>query len=199
MREYKLNRPAPVNGGFTGKNVRKPVKTPALRPKAETSAGIGPAGDLILEFLQMIRSQFYFDKPDFHFHQHRSILIKAFTYPASYLAARGMTQELPAARYRHLVQDVIQEVKRFGQMSSAISPAHYFFKVMQTHMQHHGEDYYDECRSVRNAVAQITAGVSKVPETDSTLADLAALHRLAASGARRVKQKPASPQLDLFA
>jgi hypothetical protein len=199
MREYKLNRPAPVNAGFSGKNQKKPGKTPALRPKPEASSGTGPSGDLVQEFLQMIRNQFYFDKPDFHFHQHRSILIKAFTYPASWLATRGMTREIPADRYRQLIQDVIQEVKRFGQMSTSRSPAHYFFKVMQTHMQHHGEDYYDECRSVRNAVAQITAGMTKVPETDSTLADLAALHRLATSGARKVVQKPASPQLDLFA
>ena len=198
MREYKLNRSAPVNAGFQGKNPKKPAKTPALRPKPVASSGTGLSGKLVEDFLQMIRGQFYFDKPDFHFHQHRPILIKAFTFPASWLAARGMTREIPAERYRQLVQDVIQDVKRFGQMSSAISPAHYFFKVMQTHMDHHGEALYDECRSVRNAVAQVTSDLAKAPETDSTLADLAALHRLAASRARRVVQKPASPQLDLF-
>ena len=198
MREYKLNRTAPVNAGFQGKNPKKPAKTPPLRPKPVASSGTGPSGALVEEFLQMIRNQFYFDKPDFHFHQHRSILIKAFTYLAWWLAGKGMTQEIPADRYRQLIQDVITEVKRMGQMSSAVSPAHYFLKVMQTHVAHHGEDYYDECRSVRNAVAQVTSGLAKAPETDSTLADLAALHRLAASRARRVVQKPASPQLDLF-
>ena len=171
-----------------------------LRPKQETSPGTALSAKLVEDFVRTIKAQFYLDVPEQRFRQQRAMLVQAITYPANWLVGKGMNQEISASRYRQLIDDVVQEVKRFGQMSEAHSPAHYFFKVMKSHMEHHGEEYYDECRGIRNAVAQVTSRLSKAPETDSTLADLDTLHRLAkgAGGKRRVTQAPAQPQLDLF-
>lgn len=78
---------------------------------------------------------------------------------------------------------------------------------MQTHLQHQGERYYEEALSIRNYAENVALAVvkrGKTPRTDSTLADLEALHRLVKSpgGKRRAKQpaaKPAAPaEPDLF-
>jgi hypothetical protein len=177
-----------------------PPRKPSLRPAQPVPQAARLSPDLVADFIRIIKDQFYLDVPERRFRQQRSMLVQAITYPAAWLAKRGMTQEISSSRYRDLINDVVAEVKRFGRMSEAYSPAHYFFKVMQTHMAHHGEEYYDECRSVRNAVAQVSASFRKAPATDSTLADLDTLYRLAkgAGGRRRVTQAAPAPQLDLF-
>ena len=128
--------------------------------------------------------------------------------PANYLAMRGMSVEITAARYREIIMEVIQTVKGHGSMANARSPGRYFMKVMQTHLQHHGDEYYDEAKAIRDSIANVTLGITKrckVVPVDSTITDMDALHRLVKSpGGRRAKAvqpvctPPAPPQLDLF-
>jgi hypothetical protein len=184
-----------------------PTVTPfnAGHSGAEISADI--AGDL----LRTIGQQFYLDR-DKLFFQERKKLLQAITLPAKWLSTRGFEKEIPAARYRQIVMDVIQDVKRFGSMPTRRTPALYFLSVMQKHLQHHGEEYYEEAKASRNLYDEVILGLEKrrsSPATDSTLADLAALHKLARSPGGPKKKPaaaipqtpctpPATPQLDLF-
>jgi hypothetical protein len=193
MREYKLNRPAPA---------AQPRQEPATKAQNLSS-------DLVETFLRILRDQFYFAAKERLYFQERHLLIKAITLPANYLATRGMTSEIPADRYRQIIMEVIQTVKGHGTMADAHSPARYFWKVMQSHLQHHGDEYYEEAKRTRDSAENIALGIlkrCKIAPRDSTISDLDSLHRLVKSpgGRRPAKAKqapctpPAAPQLDLF-
>ena len=161
--------------------------------------------DLVLDLLRNIRAQFYFDRSEKAFFWDESLLKRAITFPAQWLASRGLKNEMPAEQYRALLIEIITTIKRHGNTSAIHSFGRYFLKAVQEHMSHHGEDYYDRLKAVRSLVSDVRTGLRKVaatklPQTDSTLADLAAIHKavVKSRGGRKKKQLAAAIQPSLF-
>jgi hypothetical protein len=150
------------------------------------------AGDeLAEELLRQIRREFFAKWPDKRFYQERSLLLQAVTYPARYFNDRGAA--LGEAKYRAIIQTVIDAIKAHGKRAKIKRFSAYFLHSIQAHMSHHGEQYYYESKGARPAgdfipgiVDAMTAYTRAVDITET----LAAVHRaLKSKGGRRAIQK----------
>lgn len=169
--------------------VRKPRKAPSLplRPSEP-----GAARQIVQDFLHVLRNQFYSDKPK-AFYQERGILIRAITWPAAYLAKRGVG--LTEADHRQLLTDQIRAIQHHGNTAEIRYFCRYFLHVIQQHMKFHGEDYYDSGKGIRALAAgaldslQAKAAAGALDTTDR----LAEIHA-AISIPKRRRKATASPQ-----
>lgn len=150
--------------------------------------------------LSMIRGQFYPDDEK-KFWQERTLLLKAATYPAQWLDSRGV--RLTQDRYSEILLGIIQTIKRHGNTANIRRFSAYLLHAIQTHMAHHGEEYYDEGKRTRQALEDVMHGLKKkssAPKTDETVPVLAEVHRtLKTKAGRKPKSAKAPPtQGDLF-
>lgn len=159
--------------------------------------------ELVKLFLRSIRNQFYKAPHERLFFQEKNMLLQAITYPALYLDQRGVG--LPAARYKALLTEIIRTINAHGNLADVRSPGRYLLTAVQTHMQHHGEDYYEVGKRTRDALADVMMGLKPrtkgkvVQEATPIVPALAETHRIlaAAKGGRRKASAPAL-QPDLF-
>ena len=157
--------------------------------------------ELTAQFLRNIQRKFY-ASAERQFFQERNLLLQALTFPAAYLHQRGV--KYPADRYKEILTTIIRTINTHGNLAEVRSPGRYLLHAVQTHMQHHGEDYYTAAVRTRSALADVMLGLTKAKpgaiQSDSTVPALAEVHRVlsAAKGSRR---KPVAPivQPDLFA
>jgi hypothetical protein len=173
-----------------------------MKPRRRTAAADlrpvdpGVAERIVKDYLHTLRNQFYPDDAK-AFYQQRWLLIRAISYPSAYLAERqvGLTE----ADHRNLLTEQIRGIMHHGNTRQIKHFGRYFLHVIQKHMAHHGEDYYESGKAIRawaesaleNAKAK--AAIQAIDETER----LAALHASIAVPTR--KRKPAAPaQPELF-
>ena len=157
---------------------------------------------LVDRFLRSLRSQFYKGKDQLFF-QERWLLMRAICYPAQWLDSRAVS--LNAKRYTDVLTKIIRTINQHGQLSTVRSMGRYLLHCVQTHMQHHGETYYEEAKATRNILEDVFHGLKKrtavIPVEDPTVPDLAKLHNIlkAAKPRRKARDRSAaSSQGDLF-
>lgn len=149
------------------------------------------AASVIDDYLHRLRNQFYDDVKKFS--QQRWILIKGITELADWLEIRGA--RLPDRRYRQILDEIIVGIQRYGDTGRIQYFCRYFLHVVQKHIAHHGEAYYEEAKSFRNALDQATdtltgKAAKKVQEAkDDTTDRLAEIHRAIRIKARRPAKK----------
>lgn len=171
---------------------------PRRRPSSANLRPVDPgvAERIVKDFLHVLRNQFYPDDAK-AFYQQRWLLIKAISYPSSYLAARqvGLTE----ADHRKLLTEQIRAIQHHGNTRQIKFFGRYFLHVIQQHMVHHGEDYYESGKAIRawadSALENLKtkAALQALDETDR----LASLHASIAVPKR--KKKPAAfHQPELF-
>ena len=157
---------------------------------------------LVERFLRSLRNQFYKGE-DKLFFQERRLLMAAICYPAQWLDQRAV--RLNAKRYTDILTKIIRAINAHGQLSTVRSMGRYLAKCVQEHMSHHGDAYYEEAKATRNVIDDVLLGLGNrvqkgaaIPATDSTVPDLAKLHRLL--GAKKPRRKTAATpmQKDLF-
>ena len=178
----------PRRGQSTPATSRHPRHAPDLRPTDP-----GAAGRIVRDFLGVLRNQFYPDdaKP---FYQQRWMLIRAITYPASYLALRGVG--LTEADHRSILTGQIRAIQHHGDTRAIRFFGRYFLHVIQQHMKFHGEDYYDSGKTIR-ALAAAGLGSIKAKaaaqalDTTERLAEISAAIR---PPARRKKAACKQPE-----
>ena len=152
----------------------------------------GAARRIVQDFLHVLRTQFYADKAK-AFYQERAILIRAITWPAAYLAKRGVG--LTEADHRQLLTDQIRTIQHHGDTAAIRYFCRYFLHVIQQHMKFHGEDYYDSGKGIRALAAgaldslQARAAAGALETTDR-LAEIHAAIRLP----KRRKKAAATPE-----
>jgi hypothetical protein len=116
------------------------------------------APEIINDLLHVLQSQFYPDNAK-EFYQSRRILLKAITYPAGQLHENGV--RLTDDRYKKIIMDVIDGIKRHGDTGHIRFFAGYFLNCIQKHMKHHGYKYYDEGKQARNVSELTMFGIKK--------------------------------------
>ena len=85
------------------------------------------------------------------FFQERDLLRQAIAFPAARLKERlGVTATDDL--YRRILRTVIDTIKEHGNRAKIQQVSAYFLHAVQTHMDHHGEEYYEsrEGREVRS-------------------------------------------------
>ena len=161
------------------------------------------AETLVNRFLYQIRQKFY---PDNHkgFYQEHKLLLRAVTHPAHWLKDRGVS--LPEAKLEAILNEILRGIMHHGNTGNIGYFSAYLLKSVQDHMKHHGDEYYEQAKVLRNIV-QTAAGEwtekqrkqlpDAMDQTTARLADLNSLVRATKPG-RRKKTAPAGTQLDLF-
>ena len=165
------------------------------RQMASGEQNAGPVEHL----LAAIHQRFYAAQPPRDFHRDRRMLLYALTWPAAWLARRGLT--CSARRYHELVADRLADIALHGDPAryGAYFPA-YLLKCLQDWFQHHGDQLYDELKHIRNALDQVLASARLAaevrPDAQHT-ESLAATHRLLRAH-RAQREKSDGRQLSLF-
>lgn len=134
------------------------MKTPhSSRPTphdySEPRPRIAPASDLVNSLCYVIRDQLYRDDQKKYFHSQLKDLKTVVTYPAAWLNKKGVF--VTPDRYKEIVMNILQEVKRNGDTGAINYWPRYLMKVFQTHFQHSGSRYYLEGKTARDVLARI--------------------------------------------
>lgn len=167
----------------------RPVADP--RPRQETPA------EIVGELLGVIRGQFYGDTEarrwfqDQHFIKRNVVL-----WPAAWLDKRGVT--LAPERYRALLLEIFQGVKRHGETGAVRYWPGYLMKCVQEHFRHNEDAIYDEAKAVRtqveSAMRAIQRGRDATPASDP-IRVLAQTRAVLQSGRRRPAKTEAAQGL----
>jgi len=108
--------------------------------------------------------------------------------------SRGVT--LPSARYKEIVLGVLIGIKQHGATDVIKYWPGYLKHCLQTHFKVHGEEIYNEAKSVRNKVEHTLLACRKVERSVDPIAVIAEARKLNAKP-KRFKRAVAS-QLNLL-
>ena len=99
-------------------------------------------------------------------------------YPATWLKAREVS--LSKDRYKVILEGILMDALRFGNTGSITYLPAYLGKVVQTHFDVHGDEIYDEAKSIRTLAEKAISVAGQVvgrPAPDPVM-ELAAAARL---------------------
>jgi len=156
------------------------------------------------ELLGRIRCLFYARLPEKRWHQERSALVKALTWPAHWMNQHGVTVSQP--RYRLLLEERIGEIAVHSdpKRRDDYFPA-YLLKCLQEYFARHGEALYEELKHIRSALYgwEISLEVRERSRQENTeIEAMARTHRLltvkAKAKAKKRARRNSPEQLELF-
>jgi hypothetical protein len=153
---------------------------------------------LASEQLGLIRRTFFADAIDSEFFKQRDLLLQAIAFPAAHLKERyGVST--PDSISRAILCTVIETIKAHGNRKKIERLNVYFLHCVQSHLQHHGEEYYEKAKAARRAAESLPAVISQVRigETERSTDLLVALHRTLKSKGGRKKVAPKT-QMELI-
>ena len=168
------------------------------RPRKNLPERHQPTPDALLaELLDFLQRKFYEGHAVNFTKDRRRLLDWVVLWPAKWLNERGVT--LPAERYREIFFTVFMDGLVFGNVGQITYLPAWLAKVIQSHFQHHGDEIYQEAKSMRSMVEEtmILTGKLAVRKADpvNTLAQAAALLR---QPKKRSKIRPQKAQLSLL-
>ena len=156
------------------------------RPKQEIPA------DIATDLLGFIRKQFYGDAPFKKWAQDQRFLFKnVVTWPARWLNDKAVS--LPPERYKKILLDIFIDIQRHGQTGTIKYWPGYLAHCVQEHFKIHGEEYYEEGKSIRAALERAQMAFTRAAETQKTVdpvADLARVNQALQSPTRSLRKKP---------
>jgi hypothetical protein len=155
------------------------------------------ADEFIDEQLALIRKTFFAKTTEKQFYQERSFLLAAITFPAKRLKERfGVAADV--ALYRRILRTVIDTIIAKGNRAKIVRFSAYFLHCVQTHMDCHGEEYYENAKRARTAAELLPEALRGVYISNAAVTTdvLVGLHR--ALRGRRHKPKPQKSQIQLL-
>ena len=156
--------------------------------------------DLTESCLGILRSKFYNESGDEKaFHQDREKLLHwVVLYPAAWLNKRGVT--IHGDQYRKIFVNVFLQAAAHMASKAKYRPA-YLRHVIQEHLKHHGEEYYDAAKATRNLVEQTIVALGRPAQSaPDPVREMAAARQILATGQRRksAQKRPVNAQLTLL-
>ena len=117
-------------------------------------------------------------------------------WPAKWLDDRGVT--IPADRYREIFMSVFMDGLRFGNTANITYLPAWLAKVIQSHFACHGDELYNEAKSLRTVLEATTLALGRLakPSADP-VRDLAQAARLL-KAPKRLQKSPVKQQLTLL-
>lgn len=167
----------------------------------EKHAGVGndsPVAKFVEEMLTRIRREFFPRCDAKHFCQERPTLIEAITWPATWMKMKDRCVNLSVSDYRRMIGIVIETIKRHGNQVKFRRFSLYFFKAVQEHMNHHGDQYYyaAKVRPISVILPAVTRDVGHGRAEDPTTAIMAQMNAVLRSpGGRRRRRDSGQPDL----
>lgn len=170
--------------------MRKPAPKPPR--KQQTSPELR---DQCLDFLQR---KFYQGHPVTFAKDRPRLLAWVVLWPAKWFNQRGVTVE--PDRYFAIFSQVFMDGLRFGELEKITYLPAWLAKVIQSHFDHHGEDYYEAAKSIREntllksiLAGNLVAGIAR-PDPIRELAQAARL----LEPKKKVKNTPVNDQLTML-
>jgi len=169
------------------------------RPEASERPAQETPAEIIEDLMQFVRTSFYQGNPAWYKDQH-FIRQRVVTYPASWLNSRAVT--LKPERYKEVMINIVRIIKLNGNTGSVQYWPRYLLHCVQEHLKHHGEELYNEGKSIRAqtdialVACQRATQANRAPDV---VAAIAQVNQALASATRRKKVvAPAKQQLSLF-
>ena len=167
--------------------------TPAPRPVQQTPE------EIISHIMLVIRSTFYQGNPAWFKDQH-FIKKRVVTYPAQWLDSRGVT--LQPERYKAVLIEIIRTIKLNGNTESVIYWPRYLLHCVQQYLKHHGEELYEEGKSIRSALdlamTHLTHCQQRQPDVVAGIAQVHKALTAAKVGRKKATAVKSKEQLDLL-
>ncbi len=158
---------------------------------------------IVTVLLQRARRDLYASLPDRAWFTQQARVKAALTLPAKFLEDRKV--EIPAERYQAIVESILDRIKGHGRKDLGAYPCAYLHSCVESHLRHHGDEYYEQGKGIRNRVRLFMSAVDKGRVgADSTIPVLAAVHTATVAalqvGRRKAKSTAPAPamQPDLF-
>ena len=130
------------------------MKEKPFRPKQQLPA------EIVQDILSAIRNQFYPDATPKQWAQDSVFIRREFVlYFASWLDKKGVT--LKPGRFKQILLERLNEIKAHGATDKIKYFPGYLKHVLQTHLRHHGDDYYQEGKNLR---ALTESALATLPE-----------------------------------
>ena len=149
------------------------------------------------ELLRFIEQKFYPGQP-VAFAKDRPRLLKWVVFEFStWLDRREVT--LPSQRFLQILRDqVLMEAVRNGNTGAIDYRPGYLRHVVQQHLAHHGDEIYEEAKSIRTLADRALWATQRIaPAAPDPVRELASAARLLKSAKRPVK-RPENDQLTLL-
>lgn len=108
--------------------------------------------ELIAACLDFLQRKFYPAHPIPFSKDRPRLLAWVVLWPARWFNKRGVT--IPATRYREIFMTVFLDAIAHGHQSKVDYPPAYLAHIIQTHFQHHGEEYYEEAKRHRENLSE---------------------------------------------
>ena len=146
--------------------------------------------ELLDSILDLLQRKFYQGEAVSFVKDRSRLLAWVALWPASWLAEKGVT--LPPDRYREIFTKVFLNAVAHGTSKVTYRPA-YLREVIQSHFRIHGDEIYEEAKSVRSLVenallfADRTSVLAAAAPKLDPVAELAAFKRLLKPNKRLVK------------
>lgn len=159
------------------------------------------ADEFTAAMLAEIRRDFYRGEVGKRYFWDEPMLLQAIALPARWMNDHHV--QASASKYREILRGVLGKIKEHGNRAAIHSFGRYFLHAVQTHMDHHGEDYYDQAKALRTQVNRATADLRRQQSQDAIAITTAldATHRILSrrSGRQRAIQKTGNrTEPDLF-
>lgn len=140
------------------------------------------------DLMKQVRETFYAKLPPRSWFTQQERVKAALTLPAKWLDERKV--ELPAERYEAILRGILATICAHGRRDVGAYPCAYLWSCVEAHLRHHGDKYYEEGKSVRNAADRALAIVEKTKRgADGTVPILAQVHQAVTAGRRKSKSK----------
>jgi len=170
----------------------KPQRLPVHQPTSP---------ELLEELLRFIQVQFYPSDP-IAFAKDKPRLLDWVVFEfARWLQSRGVT--LPPRRFLEIIRDtVLMDAIRHGNTGKIIYRPAWLRSIVQSHLAHHGEEYYEEGKSIRTisdrALWAAQRPTAPAPDPVRELATTAHLLRLSQRSKKTAQKPPIKAQLTLL-
>jgi hypothetical protein len=168
-------------------------KASAPRPKQETP------GDIVNDLMQAVRSGFYQDDPGKWFADQHFIKRNVILWPAAWLNKKAVT--LPPERYKSILMEIFQGIKQHGDTGAVRYWPGYLMRCVQDHFKVHGEEYYEEGKSIRAKAEILLTAFSRAhvaPRGVDQVETMAAAHSILTSHKSKKKAVKPADQLSLL-
>jgi hypothetical protein len=171
-----------------------------MKPQSPTRPKQQTPEEIISDLMQHIRAGFYFDHPQAWFADQHFIKAKVVTWPASWLNSRGVT--LKPERYKEVLIGVFETIKVHGNTGSVKYWPGYLLHCLQMHFKCHGDEIYEEAKSLRNKMEAALMACQRSVEASRAADPVAAIAQvnkaLMSVGRKKKTVAPAKQQLSLF-
>ena len=140
---------------------------------------------VIEELLASINARFYAKTGARQWLQDQKPLMLALTWPATWLAQRGISLTLD--RYEAILREILTTVQTHGEVAAIKYFPAYLLRCVRLWFVHHGEALYEERKRIRNAIdlRMLKGGTPRT--APDPIEALVAANRVLAAGGRRIK------------